>query len=90
MWNRHRYDQWHSEQEALGAERVDGSYDDRQNANNHLSASIDRAESVTLALALSAGACITSGAVLVMLSAGAAPPDAHDASGVQVSVRGEW
>lgn len=89
-WNRERYQDWNAEQRALGAERVDGSYDDRQNANNELSASIDRAQIVTWALALSGAACVAGGSVLIVVNTGGSEPAAASARGVQVSVRGEW
>jgi tetratricopeptide (TPR) repeat protein len=92
LWNRERYDRWRSEQETLGAERVAGSYGDRQQINDRLSASIDRAEPVTWLLALSGAACLTSVVVLFVIDGSGAPDTVSraGASGLQVNVRGTW
>lgn len=67
LWNHGRYERWHTEQEALGATRVAGSYEDRQRANNGLSSSIEHAETVTWSLAVSSAACLASSALVFVL-----------------------
>jgi tetratricopeptide (TPR) repeat protein len=92
VWNHGRYDDWQAENQALTAERVDGSYVERQQANNALSESIESAESVTLGLALASAACLTSGAVLFAIDMSRSSGDTATAGvgGVRVGLRGEW
>jgi tetratricopeptide (TPR) repeat protein len=89
FWNHGRYERWQDENEALSAERVEGSYIERQQANNERADSIDSAERVTLGLGLAAAACLTSGAVLFAIDASQRGSETH-VGGVRVAVRGTW
>jgi tetratricopeptide (TPR) repeat protein len=92
-WNRKRDASWQAEDTALHAERVSGDRDARQQANNELAHSIDRAEPVTVTLALSAGACLAAGVSLLVLHLGGAsvePALAAEATGVRFGARGTW
>lgn len=92
LWNRGRYDSWQAEDDALAAERVSGSYEQRQLANNELGASIDRVESVTLGLAIASGVALAGAATLFVVSPGssAAPGLQANASAWRLEVSGQW
>jgi hypothetical protein len=92
LWNRSRYESWQAEDSALDAERVPGDRFARQQANNELSTSIDRAEPVTVALALSAVGCLAAGTTLVVMNRGhtSVRPTLEAHSGFRLGVRGEW
>jgi tetratricopeptide (TPR) repeat protein len=92
LWNRSRHESWQAEDSALGAERVQGDRVARQHANNELATSIDRAESVTLALALSAAGCLAAGTTLVVMNSGhgSVQPTVAMHSGIRLGVRGQW
>jgi hypothetical protein len=92
VWNQGRFDSWQTEHRALRAERVSGDYTRRQQLNNQLQSSIDGAEPVGVALALSAGACLASGLTLLMLHARGTSVSASalGPSSAQLDLRGQW
>jgi hypothetical protein len=93
VWNRQRFERWENEAAALRADRVLGDARARQRENNELSASIERAEWVTLGLAVAGGVCLASGLVLFSVSA---PSKAHSSVSVlagpaaRLEVHAEW
>lgn len=89
LWNHGRYERWQDENGALAGERVEGSYIERQQANNERAASIDDAERVTLGLALAAAACLTSGAVLFTIDA-TERAGRTSVAGARFALRGTW
>jgi tetratricopeptide (TPR) repeat protein len=92
LWNRSRHESWQAEDSALDDERVQGDRVARQQANNELAMSIDRAEAVTLALALSAAGCLAAGTTLVVMNRGRSTvqPTLALQAGIRLGVRGEW
>lgn len=70
LWNRGRYADWRTEDRALAASNRVPDYRVRQDANNELANSIDRASRVTVGLTLAGGALISTGILLVALDSG--------------------
>jgi tetratricopeptide (TPR) repeat protein len=93
IWNRERFERWETEDTALDADSVSGDARARRLDNNGLAASIERAEWVTLGLAVAGGACLASGVVLYRIAAPAKTRAsvsvlAGPAPGLEV--RGQW
>jgi tetratricopeptide (TPR) repeat protein len=88
LWNDGRYDQWHDEDRRLYAPPPAGTSPSdwvrRQNDNDDLLQSIKRTDRVELGLALTAGACVLTGAALTMLW------QPLSFSNNQVALKGTW
>lgn len=104
-WNRGRYNEWRDEDEALAGERIDGDYRERQTVNDDLARSVERAEPVTVGLAVASGAWFVGGATLILATAKrkgqreataqrprftVAPLGVGWPWGIQAGFRGEW
>lgn len=73
LWNRSRYDKWAAEEVQLRQEMDQPGYQPRQVANNRLAASIARATTIDLGIAITSGMLVAS-SVTLLLSDRAHPP----------------
>lgn len=90
LWNLGRYEEWQSTHRTLRDETDTPDYVERQQKNNQLGRSIDRASRVTVSLAVGGGALLGTGVALRVLNGGPAAPGQAETGGVVLNWSGVW